>query len=185
MPSLYQVSPIDGGDDYYDDAVRITRESAGITMQDRPGATWGLGLFLLAGAALAILMPLGLATNARILPAWQRLMSVAIGVLGGGGTMWWLAMNPSTRVEIDAAGRQMRLRLLGLSGRRTRTVSFSELEYVGVQGGQDSDGGAVWRPLIRLRGGEIVLLSRLWSHDRSGAEKVAAAVADECGLRRP
>ena len=154
-------------------------------MQDRPGAAWALGLFLLGGAALAVLMPLGLATNARVLPAWQRLSSVAIGVLGGAGTLLWLAMNPSTRVEIDPAGRRMQFRLLGISGRRIRTVRFSEVEYVGVQGGQDSDGGAVWRPLIRLRGGEIVLLSQLWSHHRAGVDQAVAIVADACGLRRP
>jgi hypothetical protein len=164
--------------------VHIKNEGAGISMQDRPGAAWALGLVLLVGAALAVLMPLGLAPNARALPAWQRLASVAIGALGGAGTLWWLAMNPATRVWIDPGVRKVRLRRLWLTGRQTRTLPFDELEYVGVQGGQDSDGGAVWRPFIRLRSGEVVLLSWIWSHDRPGAEKAVAAVADVCGLRR-
>jgi hypothetical protein len=143
-----------------------------------------LGLFLLAGAALAVLMPLGLATNARVLTAWQRLASVAIGMLGGAGILWWLGMNPATRVQIDPGSRELRIRRLGLMGRHTRALRFAELEYVGVQGGQDSDGGAVWRPFVRLRSGEVVLLSRIWNHDRPGAEKAIAVVAEACGLRR-
>ena len=44
------------------------------------------------------------------------------------------------------------------------------------------EGGPVWRPAVRLRSGERVLLSELWSHDRVSVEKSVAVVAETCRL---
>jgi hypothetical protein len=43
--------------------MRIIREGGRITLRDRTGPYWALGLFLLGGGVLAIAMPLGIATN--------------------------------------------------------------------------------------------------------------------------
>ena len=50
--------------------MRITRSSGRIIIRDRPGPSWGLGLFLLTGGVVATAMPLGLATNAADLQPW-------------------------------------------------------------------------------------------------------------------
>jgi hypothetical protein len=144
-----------------------------------------LGLFLLAGAVIAVAMPLGLATNASDLQRWERLASLGIGLGVGAGALWWLVRSPATHVQMDLVRRRLRLVRFGLSGRRVRRFAFDELEGVELQQGTDSDGGAVWRPAIRLQSGELVLLSELWSHDRPGVEEGAAVVAEACRLPLP
>jgi hypothetical protein len=70
----------------------------------------------------------------------------------------------------------------GLSGRQIGSLSFDELERAEVDRGTDSDGGTVWRPAVRLRRGQLVLLSQLWSHDQAGVEEAVSVVAEACRL---
>jgi hypothetical protein len=74
---------------------------------------------------------------------------------------------------------------IGLSGRQVRRLSFDDLEIAEVEQGSDSEGGPIWRPVVRLRDGQRVLLSELWSHDRVGVAEGVAAVAAACGLPTP
>jgi hypothetical protein len=141
-----------------------------------------LGGFLLAGGLIAIAMPLGLATNANDLEPWERLASLGIGMGVSIGAVWWLARNPKTHVRLDLARRHVQVVRIGLSGRHVRQVSFDDLEIDEVQEGSDSDGGLIWRPVVRLRDGQRVLLSELWSHDRAGVAEGVAVVATACGL---
>ena len=59
--------------------MRIGRSGGHISIRDRPGPFWALGLFLLAGGLMAIAMALGLATNSGDLEPWERLASVPVG----------------------------------------------------------------------------------------------------------
>jgi hypothetical protein len=127
--------------------------------------------------------PLGLATNAAELEPWERLASFAVGLGVSAGALWWLGHSRASRVEVDLARSRMSVLRLGLSGRETRQLAFSEIEKVEVEVGADSDGDTVWRPRVRLQSGEQVLLSELWSHDPRGTEDVISVVADAC--RRP
>jgi hypothetical protein len=165
--------------------VRIEREGGRVTVRDRPAAHWLLGAFLLAGGILAMAAPLGLATGTATLTVWERLTSFAAGVVVGAGAMWWLRRSPGTRVELDLTRRRMQVLRFGVSGRQVRELAFGECADVDLQAGEDSEGGLVVRPLVRLKDGESVLLSELWSHDRQSAEEAARAVAEACGLPRP
>jgi hypothetical protein len=122
---------------------------------------WALGLFLLAGGLLAVAMPLGLATNAGDLEPWERF------------------------VQLDLTHRRLRVVRAGLSGRQIRSLSFDDLESVEVDHGTDGDGGTVWRLAVRLRTGELVLLSQLWSHDQAAVEEGVSVVAEACRLPTP
>jgi hypothetical protein len=164
------------------ESVRISRDGDTITIRDRPGPFWGLGLFLLAGGLLAVAMPLGLAMNAGDIERWEGLASIGLGVGGSAGALWWLARNPATRVQLDLSQRCLRLVRFGLSGRLVRQVSFDDLASAEVEQGPDDEGGLIWRPVVHLRSGERVLLSELWSHDQSGAETGRVVVAEACGL---
>jgi hypothetical protein len=144
-----------------------------------------LGGFLLVGGLVAIAMPLGLATNADDLELWERLASLGIGAGVSIGALWWLARNPRTHVQLDLTRRQLQLVRIGLSGRHVRRLSFDELETAEAEQGSDSEGGPIWRPVARLRDGQRVLLSELWSHDRVGVAEGVAAVAAACGLPTP
>jgi hypothetical protein len=161
---------------------RINRDGGQITMRDRPAPFWAVGLFLLAGGLVVVAMPLGLATNAHTLEPWQRLASIAVGVGVSTGALWWLARSPATRVQLDLSRRRFRLVRFGLSGRLVRQFSFDDLAGVEVEQGVDDEGGAVWRPAVRLRSGELVLLSELWSHDQASVEESVAVLATACGL---
>jgi len=160
--------------------MRIIREGGLITLKDRVAPYWALGLFLLAGGAMGIAMPLGLATNAGELQPWERLASLGIGVGVSAGALWWLAQNPRTEVRLDLTRRLLTLVRLGVLGRRERQHSFTELEAVELVQGKDSDGDPIWRPAARLRSGELVLLSQLWSHDEPAVRACVGAVADSC-----
>ena len=166
--------------------MRIARNGGQITIRDRPGPFWALGLFLLAGGLTAVAMPLGLATNAGDLEPWERLASVGLGVGVSAGALWWLARNPATQTQLDLTQRRLRLVRFGLSGRRlVRQLSFDDLASAEVEQGTDDEGGLIWRPAVRLRNGDRVLLSELWSHDQAAVEKGRAVVAEACGLPSP
>jgi hypothetical protein len=124
-------------------SVRISRDGDTITIRDRPGPFWALGLFLLAGGLVAVAMPLGLATNAGDLGRWERLASIGIGVGGSAGALWWLARNPATQVQLDLTQRRLRLVRFGLSGRLVRQLSFDDLTSAEVEQGTDDEGGLI------------------------------------------
>ncbi len=162
--------------------MRIRRDGGHISIRDRVAPFWALGLFLLAGGLLAVAMPLGLATTASDLEPWERLASVAVGLGGASGALWWLGRSPATHVQLDLTHRRLRLVRFGLHGRDVRWLSFDDLESVEVDQRTDSEGGTVWRPAVRLRTGELVLLSELWSHDQAAVEESASVVAEACRL---
>ena len=167
------------------ESLRITRTDGQISIRDRPAPSWALGGFLLVGGLVAVAMPLGLATNADDLDRWERLASLAIGMGVSVGAVWWLARNPTTHVQFDLTRRQVQLVQIGLSGRHVRRLSFDEMETAEVEQGIDSEGGPIWRPAVRLRGGQRVLLSELWSHDQMRVAEGVAVVAAACGLPTP
>jgi hypothetical protein len=162
--------------------VRIRRDGGTISIRDRVAPFWALGLFLLAGGMVAIAMPLGLATNTGDLEPWERFAGIGLGVGVSAGALWWLWRSPATQVEVDLTHRQLRLIRFGLSGRQLRRFSFDDLERMEVEQGADSDGGPVWRPVVRLRSGQLVLLSELWSHDQAAVQESVAVVAEACRL---
>ncbi len=162
--------------------MRIRRDGGHISIRDRVAPFWALGLFLLAGGLLAVAMPLGLATNAGDLKPWERLAIVAVGLGGASGALWWLGRSPATHVQLDLTRRRLRRVRFGLHGREERWLSFDDLESVEVDQGTDSEGGTVWRLAVRLRTGELVLLSELWSHDQAAVEEGVSVVAEACRL---
>jgi hypothetical protein len=162
--------------------MRIIREGGLITLRDRVAPYWALGLFLLAGGVMAIAMALGLATNADELKPWERLSSLGVGIGVAAGAFWWLAQNPATEVRLDLTRRLLTLVRTGVLGRRMRELSFNELQAVELVHGKDSDGDPILRPAIRVRSGELVLLSKLWSHDEPVVRASAGAVADSCRI---
>ena len=165
--------------------LHITRTDGQISIRDRPAPSWALGGFLLVGGLVAVAMPLGLATNEDDLELWERLASFAIGVGVSVGAVCWLARNPTTHVQLDLTRRMVQLVRIGLSGRHVRRLSFDELAIAEVEQGSDSEGGPIWRPAVRLRDGQRVLLSELWSHDRVSVAEGAVVVAAACGLPTP
>ena len=162
--------------------MRITRNAGRITISDQAAAFWLLGLFLLAGGVLAVAMSLGLATNAGDIGPWERLAIIGVGVGVIAGALWWLWRSPATRVQLDLTRRHLQLVRFGLSGRQVRRLSFDDLEGVDVEQATDDEGGSVWRPALRLRSGQVALLSELWSHDQAAVNEVVAVVAEACRL---
>ena len=162
--------------------MRIWKEGGQVTLRDRAAPFWALGLFLLAGGTLGIAMSLGVARNAGELKTWERLASLGVGLAVSAGALWWLVRSPGTKVQLDLTRRTLRLVRWSVLGRQMRRLSFDQLETAVVEQGEDSDGDAVWRPAVRLRDGEVVLLSELWSHDEPGVHRAVAAVAEACRL---
>jgi hypothetical protein len=162
--------------------VRITRSGGMITMRDRPGPAWGLGLFLLGGGVLAMAMPPGLATNTADLQPWERLASFGIGLGVTGGAILWLRHTPGTRTELDLTRRRLRVVRLGIAGRRLTELAFGEVASFQVEEQMDGEGTPVWRLAALVRSGERVGLSELWSHDRSAIDEAATIMSHACGL---
>jgi hypothetical protein len=164
--------------------MRIRREGGVISMRDRAAPFWFLGLFLLAGGIMGMAMPLGLANNVGDLEPWERLTSLLIGMGVSAGALWWLAQNPGTLLRLDLTRRTVTLVRWGIQGRQERQLRFDDLEGVDLEYGRDSDGDPIWRPVLRLRGGETLRLSELWEHDERGVRASLAAFAESCGLPR-
>jgi hypothetical protein len=108
--------------------VRITRDGGRVYLRDRPALFWALGVFLLAGGALAIAMPLGLAVDADRLRLWERIASIGIGAGVCAGALWWLERSPGTEVQLDLTHRSLRLVRRGIFGRVVRQIPFDQLE---------------------------------------------------------
>ena len=162
--------------------MQIRRSGGQIMIRDRPAPFWALGAFLLLGGVVCMAMPLGLASNAADLEPWERLASFGVGLGVSAGALWWLGRSPASRVELDLTRSRISVVRLGLSGRQVRQLAFAELDKVEVEVGADGDGDTVWRPRVRLRSGEHVLLSELWSHDPRETEEVVSVVAGACRL---
>jgi hypothetical protein len=140
--------------------VQIKRDGGHISIRDRVAPFWALGLFLLAGAVVALAMPLGLASNAADLEPWERLASVAVGVGAGAGALWWLERSPWTHVQLDLTRRLLRLVRYALSGRRVRWLSFDELESACRSAPERPAGAAVGAVEPRSGGGTGGTLGR-------------------------
>ena len=162
--------------------MRIQREGGQVWLRDQAAPFWALGVFLFAGGALGIALPLGLAQNAGDLKLWERFASGGIGLGVCSGAFWWLARSPATKVHLDLTRRSLRLVRWSVLGREVRELPFDELAGTKVEESEDSDGGKVWRPALRLRGGDVLLLSELWSHDERGVRATVDAVAELCRL---
>jgi len=160
--------------------LRIIRDGGVIRLTDRVGPYWALGLFLLAGGLLGLAFPLGLASDAARLEPWERAASMVIGVAVSAGALWWLARNPRTQVTLDLSRRSLLLVRVGITGWRVRQHSFDQLERVELERGADSDGDPIWRPRMRRRDGEVLLLSQLWSHEEAEVRRDLGAVAQAC-----
>ena len=80
--------------------MRIEREGGQVWLRDRAAPFWAVGVFLLAGGALGIAMPLGLAQNAGDLKLWERLASGGIGI----GSLLWSTRMKSPVVTSMANG---------------------------------------------------------------------------------
>jgi hypothetical protein len=165
--------------------VRVTRSDGQITIHDSPAAHWFLGLFLFAGGLLGVAAPLGLATDTERLRPWEKVASVAIGAGVMAGALWWLGRSPGTSIAIDPGRRRLRIRRLGIGGRKVEEVRFEDLREIAIERGEDSDGGVVTRPVALLNSGAIVPLSILWHHDHTRVAAAAAEVARICGLPAP
>jgi len=97
--------------------VRIRWEGRLVSLRDRAAPFWALGLFLFAGGVLAVLMPLGLATNAGELEPWERLASTAVGLGVCAGALWWLERSPGTEVQVESCCRSCGVTTSAASGR--------------------------------------------------------------------
>ena len=162
--------------------MRGIREGGQLVLRDRPGPFWALGLLLLFGAAVTVAMPLGLASNAEDLALWERVACAGVGLAVGTGAVWWLKRSLATRAEFDLTRRQLTLVRLGLSGRRVLRLELADVEGIEAERGSDSEGGTTWRPVLRLRSGERVNLSELWSHDEKEVQQAVGVVAEVCRL---
>jgi hypothetical protein len=125
--------------------MRITRQGGLITIRDRPGPFWALGLLLLFGGGVALALALGLASNAGEIEPWARVASGLIGLGVGAGAIWWLRRSSATRAELDLTRQRLTLVRLGLAGRLVVQLELSEIGGVEEEQGTDGDGGVIRR----------------------------------------
>jgi hypothetical protein len=165
--------------------MRVIRQGGLIVLRDRPGPFWMLGLMLLSGGAFAIAMPLGLASNAWEIEPWARVASLVIGLANCAGAIWWLNRSLASRAELDLTRRRLTLVRVGLPGRRVVRLELTEIVGVEAERGSDSEGGVIWKPVLRLRSGERLNLSELWNHDEQEVKHAVGVVAEVCRLEKP
>jgi hypothetical protein len=84
-----------------------------ITIRDRPGSHWLLGVFLLSGGLFGIAAALGLAKNAADFGWPFRLLSIGIGAGVVAGAVWWIWRSPGSRIDLDRARASIRMTRTG------------------------------------------------------------------------
>jgi hypothetical protein len=86
--------------------------------------------------------------------------------------------SPLSIVRIDREA--LTVTRVGLVGRHVERVAVFEIAHLAVERSVDSEGGAIARPVARLRSGHLVVLSLLWRHDVAAVailvKRLAAAV---------
>ena len=105
-------------------------------------------------------------------------IATVIGFAAVAGALWQYSREPASAVELDAALRKVYIRRCGLFGRKVEERAFSEIAAVELEVGEHSEGGAIHRPVLRLRSGEQTPISMFWYQTRDPSEMVVARIED-------
>ena len=160
--------------------MRIQKTATGLVITDSPGLSWILGgLFVVVGGVF-FLGPMGLFNNSDNL---SFIMRALVSLLGGVGIctgLWIWTRSPCSRVQTAISEQSVVITRWGLTGRQEFRVPFADVAGFEIETGVDSDGDAVFRPLLRRRDKTTVLLSVLHVHDKIQIEQVIQEL--KCGV---
>ena len=152
--------------------MRIRRTATGLVINDSPGLSWILGgLFVVVGGVF-FLGPLGLFKNSHKLSFILGAIVSLLGAVGICTGLWVWKRSPCSRVQAKISEQCLVVTRWGLAGRDELRVPFGDVEEFEIETGVDSDGDAVFRPLLRRRDRTRVLLSMLHVHDRIQMEQM-------------
>jgi hypothetical protein len=137
-----------------------------------PGLSWILGgLFVFVGGVF-FLGPIGLFTNSEKLSFIMRALVSLRGAVGICTGLWVWKRSPCSRVQAAISEQCLVVTRWGLTGRQELRVPFGDVEGFEIENGVDTDGDAVFRPLLRRRDKTTLLLSVLHVHDRIQMEQM-------------
>jgi hypothetical protein len=161
--------------------MRVTEHGGVLTIHDRPGCLWGLGLWFIAGGTLAISM-LWVATNAHELAWWER---VLIFLIGGGcvaGGLVTLRMAPEIVTVLDRARDLGRMRIRGLRTRELLEFRCRDVIVVEIHEEKDSDGDPCWQLRLGMKHGRALPLHSMHRHGRGWCEARQREIREYLGL---
>lgn len=148
--------------------------AATVLTRDRPALWWFLALLFFTVACCFLY--LGISQGSEI-PVWQAALISAMGVAGIAGGLWVLAHAPLSTVTLDPIVGELTITRLGLMGRTVLRYPVGQLAGLAMLHQHDDDGYAMTRPALVLATGETVLLSVLWRHGTTDADRAINGIA--------
>lgn len=150
----------------------ITINQDWIKVEDRPGCFWLFGLFFVAIGGVFVLGVLGLFNNLEEVSIWVRLFTFVMGAIGMGTGLYIIDRSPSSQAIWDSRSQKLTLIRKGLLSKEQTSYPLSDINQFVVDQGADSEGDSIFRPVLKLRKGDLVPLSELWNHNKNEVEEL-------------
>lgn len=161
--------------------MRITEHDEVLTIRDRPGALWVLGLWFVAGGVLAMLMVF-VATNAHELRWWERVLAFAIGAGVFGAGVFTIYHAPATLTILNRRSGDALMRIRGFRRREDLVFRCRDVIVVEMHEEKDSDGDPCWQLRLGMRHGRSLPLHSMHRHGRDWCEARRREIREFLGL---
>ena len=158
--------------------MRIVNGDTRMTISDNPDPMWAFYSVFVLGGSTALGMSLFQSPG----PTMTVLGSI-IGIGNIAGGLFMMKREPASVVELDFGAHQVRVRRWGITGSAERSYPLDALLGADVETSTHSDGGPVFRPILRFSTSESVPVSMFWSQKPNSSQDVVAHL--ERHSRRP
>jgi hypothetical protein len=138
----------------------IRNEASVITIQDRPGCFWLFGLFFVCIGGIFVVGAAGLFSNLEEVSLPVRGLTFLMGMVGVAAGLYVIVDAPRSTAFCDFQSHVFTVHQKGLFRRQTSTIPFDEIQAVFAEQSEDTDGGEIHRPALRLVDGRVVPISR-------------------------
>jgi len=161
--------------------VRISERGDVLTISERPGLTWFLGFWFVAGGVLAMSMVF-LATNAPELEWWERVLGFGIGAAVFAGGVFTLANSPAIVTVLNRKTGLATMRIRGLRKDERIVFRCGDIIVVEMREEKDSDGDPCYQLLLGLRTGRTLALHSIHGYGRESCEAERQRIRRFLGL---
>lgn len=135
-----------------------------LIIRETPAGMWLVGLFFAAIGGMFVYGALGGFSNWNEVPSWQLKLAFAMGMAGVGTGFWIIASAPVLRLTIDRLSERVEIRRFGLTGRKSKTFTFNDIEHFFLLSGADSEGDQTWTFSLALANGDFETIAALPLH---------------------
>ena len=149
--------------------MRISERGDVLTITDRPGLVWFLGLWFIAGGVMAMALVF-LATNAPDMEWWERTIAFAIGAAVFAAGVFVLANSPTIITVLNRSTGVASMHVRGLRTNERIAFRLRDIIVVEMRESKDSDGDPCYHLRLGLRTGRVLPLHSMDLHGRESCD---------------